>query len=340
MLIDKILIVGYGSIGKRHLRLARTLFPNATIAVLRHQETDDVPEHANKCFHKIEEAIAFAPHIAIIANPATQHINIAQTFAELGAHLLIEKPLSTSTVGIQKLIETCKEKESTLMTGYNLRFLKSLEKFRNYILEDKIGTPFSVRCEIGQHLSTWRPDTDYRNSVSAKKNLGGGALLELSHEIDYLRWIFGEVEWVQASLSHQSNLEIDVEDTVHIIMGFVSSYQKKLIASLNIDFIRHDTTRTCTAIGEKGTIKWDGISGKISFFAADANQWQDLYSQTPQRDESYINEWHSFIKCIKDNTPTVVSGLDGLRVIELVEAIRESSAKGTKIQLQKNKGSL
>ena len=83
------------------------------------------------------------------------------------------------------------------MTAYNLRFLPSLQAYRERIQFGVIGKVLSVRCEIGQYLPSWRPGSDYRQAVSASRALGGGALLELSHEIDYLRWIFGEVAWVQ-----------------------------------------------------------------------------------------------------------------------------------------------
>ena len=111
----------------------------------------------------------------------------------------------------------------------------------------------SVRCEISHYLPSWRPECDYRQGVSGRGELSGGALLELSHEIDYLRWIFGEAVWVNATLSRQSRLEIDVEDTAHLVIGFApDNGGRQLIASVNMDFIRHDNTRLCIAIGEKG----------------------------------------------------------------------------------------
>ena len=104
-----------------------------------------------------------------------------------------------------------KKAKTVLAIGYNLRFLSSLQKFKS-ILDDKIiGDVWSVRSEVGQFLPSWRPNSDYRKGVSAQYALGGGVLLELSHDIDYLRWIFGEVAWVQAVLAQQSDLEIDVE---------------------------------------------------------------------------------------------------------------------------------
>jgi predicted dehydrogenase len=123
VLISRVLIVGLGSIGKRHLRLARELLPHADIRVLRHQVTDSVPEHANGSFSKLKDAIAFAPQLAVISSPATFHVDSALPLARAGVHLLVEKPLSAATDGIQQLLEACREKKTVLLTGYNLRFL-------------------------------------------------------------------------------------------------------------------------------------------------------------------------------------------------------------------------
>ena len=117
-------------------------------------------------------------------------------------------------------------KKSTLMVGYNLRYMKSLIKFREILSKKKIGKILSVRSEVGSYLPSWRKDTDYKKSVSAKKKLGGGVLLELSHDIDYLFWLFGKVEWVSATIYKQSNLKIDTEDTAIITLGFLNNKKK------------------------------------------------------------------------------------------------------------------
>jgi predicted dehydrogenase len=337
-LISRILIVGLGSIGKRHLRLARKLIPDADIRVLRRLATSDVPEYSNGCFSHIDEAIAFRPQIAAVANPAPFHIDTAQTLANAGVHLLIEKPLSDSLKGIEQLLKTCQRQRTVLLTGYNLRYLPSLRRFRDLLGESVIGKVLSVRCEIGQYLPSWRPDNDYRNGVSARHDLGGGALLELSHELDYLRWIFGEFEWVNARLSRQSGLEIDVEDTAHLTLGFTPAVDgSRLIGAVNLDFIRHDKTRLCTAIGECGSLRWNGLTGEVAFFSAGAREWHQVFSHPHQRDDSYIAEWQDFIACVNESKMPQVTGEDGLKVIEIIEAARDSSLAAGQVQIARTK---
>lgn len=329
MSIDRILVVGLGSIGKRHLRLARELLPEADIRVLRHQAGSPVPELASGVFSCIEEALAFAPQIAVIASPATFHIAVAQRLAEAGVHLLIEKPLSASPDGVMKLLETCRQQGAVLQTGYNLRFLPSLQRFREMLGERVIGKVLSVRCEIGQYLPSWRPEADYRQGVSARREMGGGALLELSHELDYLRWVFGEVGWVRATLSRQSSLEIDVEDTAHLILGFTpATDEHQLIATVNMDFVRHDTTRLCTAIGEHGSLRWNGLTGVVELYEAGAKEWRRLFHLPHQRDDSYLAEWRNFIGCVNEHQTPLITGEDGLQVLQIIEAARASAASG------------
>ena len=322
-MIQKILIVGHGSIGKRHLRIARALFPNADIRILRHLKTDNEIENKNDYFWDIEEALAFSPQIAVIANPAPFHVSIAKQLAQIGAHLLIEKPLSDSLDGIQELIKICEENQVVLMVGYNLRYSPSLKKLKMYLLEGKVGKVLSVHSEVGQYLPSWRSDVDYRKTVSSQKKLGGGVLLELSHELDYLRWLFGEVNWIYADLEKRSELELDVEDSANLILGF-----KNISATIKTDFFRRDTTRKCTVIGEKGTLFWDALLGSIQIYESDSEKWHTIFSHSSQKDETYISEWENFIACIEGKTKPSVTGQDGFSVMKIIAAARESYRLG------------
>lgn len=333
-MINRILIVGLGSIGKRHLRLARKLLPQAEIAVFRHKIDLVVPEGADHIFSNMSEILVFAPKLAVIASPATFHLSTAMQLAEAGVHLLIEKPLSATSEGVKELLETCEKVNTVLAIGYNLRFLQSLQKFKTMLDSQVIGSVWSVRSEIGQYLPSWRPDSDYRKGVSAQYVLGGGVLLELSHEIDYLRWIFGEVDWVQAILTQQSDLEIDVEDTAHLLLGFdAHGTERRLLASVNLDFIRQDATRLCTAIGKLGSLRWNGITGTVELWKLGDKSWEEVFKHQPSRDESYTAEWQNVISCVEHGTKPLITGIDGLKVLEVIEALRLSAKAKRQIEI-------
>jgi len=329
MTFERILIVGLGSIGQRHATLLRELCPEAEIKALRHKEGSN-EAGVDGCFTKIKDALAYQPQIAIIANPSPFHLEAAFPLAETGVHLFIEKPLSSETRDVQRLISLCEEKNVVLMTGYNLRFLSSLIAFRENLQNRTIGKVMSVRAEVGQYLPSWRPDKDYRETVSAQKKLGGGVLLELSHEIDYLCWLFGSVESVYAELSKQSDLEIDVEDTAHMVLKFSNN----IVATLNMDFLRHDTTRCCTVVGEKGTLRWDAIKNTVSLYKAGENEWNELSNSPSERNFTYREELKCFMQSIAGGQKPLITGEDGLTVLEVIEASRKASKTGQAVNIK------
>jgi predicted dehydrogenase len=324
---ERVLIVGLGSIGKRHARVVKQLRPEWEIIALRRQVGDEVLEGVDHCVTTLDEALRLQPRIAVIANPASHHVATAIPLAEAGIHLLVEKPLSSMAGDVPALLAACRAHGVMLMTAYNMRFLPSLQHFRELVQQGYVGHVLSVRSEVGQYLPSWRPGNDYRTNVSAQAALGGGALLELSHEIDFLRWIFGEIDWVNAALLRQSVLEIDVEDTVHLLLGFRQAGERKpLVASVDIDFIRHDTTRNCTAIGEAGSLRWNARGGVVEFYPAGGTDWEVLEELPAQRDDSYLAEWLHFLECVETGTQPMISGEDGLAVLQVIEAARASSA--------------
>lgn len=339
-MIQRVLIAGFGSIGKRHLRIVRESLPSAQIFVLRHQPCEATPENADGCVSNLEEACAFAPQVAVIANPASHHRDTALALAAAGSHLLIEKPLSDSLDGIPSLLQRAHERHLTLQVGYNLRYLSSLQDFRTRILDGAIGRVLSIRCEIGQYLPSWRPESDYRLGVSAQRVLGGGVLLELSHELDYLRWIFGDITWVNAWLGRLSDLEIDVEDTAHLTLGFNPDARACApVAALSMDFVRHDTTRLCTAIGEQGSLRWNGLIGMVEVRQRGDTAWEPVYHHAHQRDDSYREQWRHFLQCVQTGDQPRVTGEDGHAVLRIVAAARQSAAaQGTRVLIDTHPG--
>lgn len=336
--VKRLLVVGLGSIGRRHARVARCVRPGLEVAAWRHRATaEPLPTDVASVVWSLDDALAFRPDAAVIASPASHHIEAARALAEAGVHLLVEKPIAAHPDGVEELIAECARRNLVLMTGYNLRFLPSLQRLRALINAGVIGTVLSVRAEAGQYLPSWRPDTDYRTSVSAQAALGGGVLLELSHEFDYLRWLFGEVAWVQARVSRQSALEIDVEDTAHVVIGFVASpVGSKVVASVSLDLIRHDATRSCTVIGADGTLRWTAQSGVVEVFHAGAAGWEQLSADPVDRDASYFAEWVSFLSCIEQRAPIAVTGVDGLAALKLVDAARQSASTARVVMLARD----
>ena len=338
MSIKRVLIVGLGSVGQKHLDIATKVLPESEITVL--SSSTKYSNSSVNFLKSLNEALEFQPNLTLICNPAPMHVQIAQIFAELNSHLFIEKPISNSLIGVRKLLDTCKRKNLIVQTGYNLRFSKSLQEFRKIILSGMLGDIFEIQATAGQYLPDWRPKRDYRTTVSAQKTLGGGVLLELSHEIDYLRWIFGEVNCVSGSLSTTGNLEIDVEDTANFKLGFkhwVSG--KDLVADVSLDFIRKIPERLCKVVGESGVLVWNGLMGEVVFFPKNDGRIDKFSSEDVGFGKTYVDEWEGLIHCITTGDKPLVTGEDGLRVVEIIEAIREANVTGAKVDVMYDKTS-
>lgn len=327
----KAAIIGYGSIGRRHLGNIRNLYPDAEILVchLRSSSTD-IPEGANAVVHGLEALALRRPDVAFVTGPANTHLGAAEAMRACGADLFIEKPLSTTLDGIDSLIRTCASSGIILMLGYVLRFHAPLQLLRNALHQGMIGRTVSVRAEVGQYLPDWRPHLDYRESVTAKSSLGGGVLLELSHEFDYLRWILGDFTGVSAHLGKLSDLDIDVEDTAEVIL----TSERRELVSVHLDMVQRAGGRFCQITGTEGTLKWSSGTGHVQAFLAQEGTWKTLRSD-PQtdRNDMFISELQHFFDCVTTRNQPIVGGEDGRSVLKIIEGARRSSAEGRVVSL-------
>jgi predicted dehydrogenase len=184
---------------------------------------------------------------------------------------------------------------------------------REVVVGGGIGRPLSLRAEAGQHLPTWRPGADYRVTVSARAELGGGAVLELSHELDYARWILGEAAAVSARAGRLSDLDIDVEDVAEIVVEFRSG----ALGSVHLDMVRQPAGRACRIIGTGGTVEWDVGEPSVRLF----------------RSETYVEELRHFLRCVRTGEQPMVTGEDGRQALALALAAKESARLGRVIAL-------
>ncbi len=343
------LITGFGAIGRRHLKTIRALDFEAEITVLRRRHGDngqgdngEEPENA-VVVHDLEAALERGIDAAIIAGPASGHVETALSLAAAGVHLLVEKPLSDRLRGARALVDICRDKGLVLQVGYCLRFLESQSALHRALTDAMLGRVIGVEAAVGQYLPDWRPGRDYRRTVSARRVLGGGALLELSHEIDYLLWHLGAIATVDARLSQRGNLDIDVEDTVDMKLAFNSGVP----VSLHMDMISRPPRRFCRVEGEKGVLFWDGIGGQTRYhrpgegdeegtlLAADDTGDTDGTDDTDGggRNEMYERQLVHFLGCIDHGAAPLVGGEEGLRVLEVVNAARRSGNTGRPVNM-------
>lgn len=327
----KALVIGYGSIARRHMRNLYQLHPETTFWVCRNRSLPVEEPYVAQVVTDFDAALAWQPDIAIVASPATDHIWMAQRLAEENVHLLIEKPLSVSLEGVVQLVERVQTNQTALLVGYNFRFYPPLQIAKDALDSGAIGDLYYARAEVGQYLPDWRPHLDYRQAVSAQKQLGGGATLELSHEIDYVRWIVGnKMHSVQAHQAQVSSLELEVEDMVDIILR--SAHNQ--VASLHMDFLQRVPRRSLTLVGSTGTILVDLIQHHVQMATAPTKTWQTLW-ETANWDTNtmYMTLMQHFMDCVRGKASPIIQYSEAVEVLEIIQATQAAATSGKVVYL-------
>jgi len=329
--IHKCLVVGSGSIAKRHIANLQYLLPQATVGCVsstgRHLTAEDTKAHQQ--YSTFAEALVWKPDLAVVASPAPFHLSHALPILESGIPVLIEKPLSDSLERHEALAKRLKPWRDRIEVAYNLRYLSSFRCMETLLADKVLGRIQSIHIDLGQYLPDWRPLTDYRHSVSAKSELGGGVLLELSHEFDYLTYLFGHFDRVYCVTGHSGNLEIDVEDTADILM----TRPDGLVAQLHMDFLQRKATRRCKVIGQQGNLCWDLIANKI---VLETSSTEEILFSDPDFDRNlmYLNLLSNFIEMSQGIAVPKIRYEDGLMVLTMVDAMRKSSKTGLPVSIR------
>jgi predicted dehydrogenase len=329
LIINKLGIIGLGSIGKKHLRLLKEIRPDIEIIVMRSGHGGACKEEkiATKIVYSIDKIIDEGVQAAIISSPATFHLEQSLKLAKAGVHLLIEKPVSHSSDGINELLKILEDNKLKAMVGYVLRYDPGAIKFKKLMESNLIGNILHARIECGSYLPEWRPGRDYKKTVSALSELGGGVLLELSHELDYLHWFFGKPKDVQAKLRNSGLLDIDVEDQVDLLLTSSQGY----CISVQIDFNRRHVERKCKVLTTEGEVTWDAVNKNVTCNLASKGDTSFNYDN--ERDYIYCQQLKAFIDCVENNNNPPVNIKNGIDVNKLIDSIRDASINESKVYL-------
>ncbi|GAB2175849.1 Gfo/Idh/MocA family protein [Dongia sp. agr-C8] len=334
-MIKHALLIGSGSIGRRHLQVIRETLPQVLVTLLRQANPPELEASVVTQFDRVVSDFAAAispkPDFAVIATPAPTHVGFARRLAEAGIPMLLEKPVSDTLTGCAELAAICKSGRLPVLVGYTLRYHPGFQALAERIAAGTIGRPLSVRAEVGQYLPDWRPGMDYRRSVSAQQALGGGALLELSHEIDLVRALFGMPVSVVASLDRLGDLEIDVEDTVEMVLHH-NRGGARMIASIHLDLLQRPARRKFTVIGSEGTLELDFIAGQLMLHHRDGSRLIP-FPAVAHRNQLYSAELTDLLAAMQSGHPTRVGLADGIETLQIIDAARESAASGKHILL-------
>jgi predicted dehydrogenase len=322
--MDSLLVLGCGSIGKRHIGNFKALgIPNIVAVDPRPDRREEVKSRfgLTAVYTTVEQALHEDLHAAVICTPTSMHVQPAIELARRGIHLMIEKPISHNLEGVDDLLKTCHERSLVCFVAYVMRFYPPLATVKRLLDGGGIGTVLSIRTENSSYLPDWHPWEDYRSFYMAKKDEGGGAILDESHTLDYMRWFFGEADRVYAFNGKISTLEIDSDDLAEMVVSFRSG----AVGAIHLDLLGRVPRKNLEVIGSEGTLLWDWDGHEVRLFRAATKSWERFSHDVSDYNQVYIAESRHFLDCVRGAATPLISGEDGKRTLQLVLAAIESS---------------
>ena len=310
----KILIYNFGSIGRKHHKLIKKKWPYIQLGVLTSQKNNlSNILKGTKVFHQINSALNWQPEAAIICSPASFHLNHSLLFAEKKIPILIEKPIGNGKESKKDWEILLKlSKETIIKVGYVLRQHPSLLLLKKELLKNDFGKIIDVDFYCGSWLPNWRENTNYKKSVSSIKNLGGGALLELSHEIDIAHWLFGDLDLKYSYLSKYSSLDIDVED-----YGILIACDKNdTLITIRLNFCTNPEKREILIRSEKGEIYCNLIDGKLT--KEISGEKIVIFNEKINFEKIFLTQYEQFFKNIYSENITLCSVEEALKILNFI----------------------
>ncbi|MGE3609156.1 MAG: Gfo/Idh/MocA family protein [Bacteriovoracaceae bacterium] len=283
----KVLFCGQGSIGKRHARLL-SLDKNFDLYALRTGSVSS--EGFCKEMRSWEEVESLKPEFAFITNPTSLHIETAIKLAKLGVHLFIEKPLDMNDSSLQELISLVDEKNLVTYVAYNLRFHPVIQKLKELTEHQKV---IFLKATSSSYLPNWRPGQDHKKSYSAHSEMGGGVVLDLSHEIDYVSYLLGTVYDIKGNYGRAADITVTSEDFANMLIS-----AQKGQALIHLNYFSQRTSRIVEIDFQDFTAIGDLINGTVEIYKN--GQKLESFRYEVDRDYTYIKQLEYFTANFKN----------------------------------------
>ena len=327
----KILIAGLGSIGRRHLRHLKALGADDILLYRTHQSTLPDEELTGLPVETdLQAALAHKPDAVIVSNPTAMHLDVAIPAAEAGCHILLEKPVSDSLDRLNMLKDAAAASGSRILVGFQFRYHPGLMKIAEVLAEGLVGRPLSYRAHWGEYLPGWHPWEDYRKGYSARKDLGGGVILTLTHVLDYVHWLLGDLESIWAFNGKLSDLELDVEDTAEIGMKLNNG----VIGSVHLNYTQQPPRHQLEIVCSGGTIRWDHAGNGLQVFKAETGDWQEYPLPVGfERDDLFKAQMAHFLQVAAGEEMPRCSLEDGITALELALAAHQSAREARLVKI-------
>ena len=339
----KFLIAGLGSIGRRHFRNLIALGEKDIVLLRTRKATLPDDELAG---YPVETDIHKAlkkhkPDAVVVANPTALHLDVAIPAAYVGSTILLEKPVSDSFDRLDTLQQAAQKSGSKILVGFQFRYHPTLNKARELIQANAIGKILTVHAHWGEYLPQWHPWEDYSVSYAARADLGGGVIRTLTHPLDYLRYLVGDVESLWSFNGHVSPLELDVEDVAEIGLKFKNG----AIGGVHLNYVQRPPSHTFEVVGTDGTLRWDNADGilQLQRFPAPFASYSyvppapviETYSPPDgfERNQLFVSQTRHFVETAQGEIVPICSLDDGIMALRLALAAIESQKSGRVVSL-------
>lgn len=321
-------VVGAGSVGRRHLRNL-TALGIESVALRSHQGQAGALEGWTT-LTSWEAVEAARPTLAIIANPTALHVEAALRATRLGCDLLVEKPVADSLAGATRLADAVAVRGTVVLVGYQFRFHPTLLRVREWIREGVIGTPVSAQAHWGEYLPGWHPGEDHLVGYSARGDLGGGVVRTLSHPVDYVRWLLGEVVAVSAMTARRTGVTVDVEDVAALTLRLADG----VLATVTLDYVERPARHTLHVVGSEGSIAWNAATGvATAWHAASGRQLRAEPEPGFERNTMFVEELHHLLACVEGREQPRCTLADGVRSMAITDAVCRSAFERREIDV-------
>mgnify|MGYP006077207461 CR=1 FL=1 len=327
----KFLILGCGSIGKRHLRnlLAVGVNVNNIIAVdPREDRLKEVKALGVNKFSQSYEKVIEENKIdaALICSPTNMHIKQGIDLAKKSINLFIEKPLDENNKNLKEFNSIVKEKNITVAIAYIFRFSPLTQKVKDILSKNTLGKVMYIRGEFSEYLPDFHPFEDYRSFYMAKKELGGGSILDQSHIMDLIGYLFGNFKEVYAVNTNLSSLEISTDDISEMIIHMESGS----LASIHTDIFGRGHKKYVEVKAENGNILIDFLDNTVSIYNAESKS-TEVFNKFPKDfNLNYIDEINNFISSCNKKAKVMTSLEEGVKTMNLILAAKKSQQTGKK----------
>jgi predicted dehydrogenase len=325
-------VVGSGSAGRRHATALHSLLPDVRLVVVRRatstQPLDVLTALGAELVHTVDEAAMLAPSLAVIAGPSTTHAADAAVLLGAGAAVLVEKPLAASTEAGAALAVSADAADRPVVLGYHLRFDDVATSFRA-LVDQRIAEVASFELRVGQHLGSWRASVPAEHSVSARQDLGGGVLLELSHEIDAVLDAFGPVASVRAELRFDG---APTDGLVETVADLELAMTSGASGRLHLDMVSDPPHRTWQADGSGVRVEADLLAGIVSATGGGDPSVEHIAAGWRDRAEQRLVKHALAVAAGREHPACGVD--DGLAVLAVIDAARSSAVSGSAVEVR------